>query len=939
MENIVIGMPQAVKSGEVLLALSSWHLYPDLEVLYGHTQSIKQNDPLIARGGVVTIGLQNPNIDDEFGILWSLPLSHLQYYGKPVMATGSINTQSSRVTMDQLLLVGFGCVTNKWVTGIQGTTACAKLLLALQRALDNREPPGWLKMLFNVAVTYLESTGKSREDADRLISFGRRRCPTFLAHAEATIPIALGLTRPEAFIGLLQNSEAKIKWLRKRFNGQKKKVQVKRAQYKTIDLELALIRYPSDPHEVAHLKMNEDDYMPLHHHPKHPDSTCSVYPATHEWASLAPVYKDEKGQYCHRRWLSTLAKRRMYHKGGYEPLPSVTFKRCAQLKEETGEDCGFVFGNNSGGDIVFEEAREKGKMTEQNADTAVKEYKWLKWQQSHPKVSPVPLLLGYQLPERPIRDLDASGFGVWGAVPHLRTMGNDGEAGFWTRYRRDSSTEMATTSSIWEFLARPLSLAARSLNHSANLEKEKEKIAKVISSELDSNRAFRNVSWQIPVLPQKNSPTRDDYAHVPPRVVAPGMRPTDPDTTANGTQNFTPTWDCMDSDCNSDCWYKWYIPTTPNDDNLSQSYLQVFAGLGGVDVYVPAREGSDAVRLSELLDLSLVEVIEALEDESVNGDALLQYLKGDLGKYIDSSVGDPHDWVKSLNALKFALEVYSNFPDAHVELSITKSTIHDYYWSNPTGETFGHARSLSCIAAFESGDLNIHPKDLKDVMAISAGSSLYITQFLWSDPLSPSPSNIIRRSIGNVGKRGIAFLISPKDPSIKEPGYDSWQSVQHNEFDGKLEDNFPETSLHLSFTGYELALNIGQHGLRDKEVYYLQAVVQAYERGVWVADLDVLDAINNSVNLYTPRKCHHTPGEARNIKFRPVTSIDCWAELLDPPENLSIVRAKGNWLARLATAVVAIQKGRTVLLASGEVCWACVPCGSNCYTSSLTIIC
>jgi len=52
-----------------------------------------------------------------------------------------------------------------------------------------------------------------------------------------------------------------------------------------------------------------------------------------------------------------------------------------------------------------------------------------------------------------------------------------------------------------------------------------------------------------------------------------------------------------------------------------------------------------------------------------------------------------------------------------------------------------------------------------------------------------------------------------------------------------------------------------------------------------------------------------------------VTSIDCWAELLDEPKNTTIVRAKGNWLARLAVTVVAFQKSKKVLIASKEVCW------------------
>src|ERR1051326_47790 len=84
MENTVAGTPQTVSSAEVLLALSAWHLYPDLEVLHGHAQIVKQNDPLVAPGGIVTIGIQNPDMADEYGISWSLPLSYLQYYGKPV---------------------------------------------------------------------------------------------------------------------------------------------------------------------------------------------------------------------------------------------------------------------------------------------------------------------------------------------------------------------------------------------------------------------------------------------------------------------------------------------------------------------------------------------------------------------------------------------------------------------------------------------------------------------------------------------------------------------------------------------------------------------------------------------------------------------------------------------------------------------------------------
>lgn len=259
MENCVIGIPQAVKSGEVLLALSAWHLYPDLEVLHSHTRIVKQNDPLIAPGGVVTIGLHNQNEDNDLGIIWSLPLSHLQYYGKSVLATSIVNTQSSRVTMDQLLLVTLGCLTNGWVQSVQDTAICAKFLLTLQKALHNQYQsiPGWLKMLSSVAATYLDSTGKSRQDADRLIAFGRRRCQTFLADSKATIPTAFGLLKPEVFVGLLKGSEAKIRWLRARFHERENKVQTEEAQFNKVDLTPALIRYRPEPDEVSHLMLDE----------------------------------------------------------------------------------------------------------------------------------------------------------------------------------------------------------------------------------------------------------------------------------------------------------------------------------------------------------------------------------------------------------------------------------------------------------------------------------------------------------------------------------------------------------------------------------------------------------------------------------------------------------------------------------------------------------
>ncbi len=284
------------------------------------------------------------------------------------------------------------------------------------------------------------------------------------------------------------------------------------------------------------------------------------------------------------------------------------------------------------------------------------------------------------------------------------------------------------------------------------------------------------------------------------------------------------------------------------------------------------------------------------------------------------------EYLESLDALRFASKLYKTQPDALVELSITKTTLNSYQWY---GRSLNHARAFACIATFETGYLNVDPSTIEDVIGVSAGSSLYIAQFLWLDPYLPR-SLLIRRSIGNVGKRGMAFLISPKDPNVKEPGFDRWKLVQHAPFDGAMEDNFPETSLHLSFTGNEQALNTGEHGLRDKEVYFLQSVVQVYERGNWIADLDILNASmgadSQELIERLPTQCSHSDLQAANFEkaVGEIVSIDCWDELLDDPEKISIARAKGNWLARLALTVVAFQKKKQVVIAGERVCWACV---------------
>ncbi|KAF2236088.1 hypothetical protein EV356DRAFT_558541 [Viridothelium virens] len=109
MENLVKGSSQRIENGGTLLGLASWHLYPDMLVLGKTTKKIVQKDASIPQGTIITVGLQNRDLEKR-GISWSLPLAHLRFYGDPVSVTRQFNQETSRVTIEELLLVGLGAL-------------------------------------------------------------------------------------------------------------------------------------------------------------------------------------------------------------------------------------------------------------------------------------------------------------------------------------------------------------------------------------------------------------------------------------------------------------------------------------------------------------------------------------------------------------------------------------------------------------------------------------------------------------------------------------------------------------------------------------------------------------------------------------------------------------------------------------------------------------
>ncbi|KAH8774779.1 hypothetical protein F5883DRAFT_627898 [Diaporthe sp. PMI_573] len=114
MEKLVQCIPQQIRDGAILLAISSWQLYPDMAVLSEVMKTVEQNDPLM-KGSLLTFSAHiSPAKEDSNGVSWSLPMAHMRYYSPPVVSRGRLTSDTSRVSMDEFMIVVLGMVLSPW---------------------------------------------------------------------------------------------------------------------------------------------------------------------------------------------------------------------------------------------------------------------------------------------------------------------------------------------------------------------------------------------------------------------------------------------------------------------------------------------------------------------------------------------------------------------------------------------------------------------------------------------------------------------------------------------------------------------------------------------------------------------------------------------------------------------------------------------------------
>ncbi|KAH8664189.1 hypothetical protein BX600DRAFT_512251 [Xylariales sp. PMI_506] len=349
-------------------------------------------------------------------------------------------------------------------------------------------------------------------------------------------------------------------------------------------------------------------------------------------------------------------------------------------------------------------------------------------------------------------------------------------------------------------------------------------------------------------------------------------------------------------------------------------------------------EGQTQISFSDLQDI--------FEPEAFNIEALPLIFADALG-YLERT------YLQSLRAFSTMYELYQNLKQATIDVRVFEHPLSRAKWfqylfdkqreNEPAdepdveesedereedGEDFGEFRDKFIC------DGSPPPVETEITMfAVPKTSS--------EDTASPSRRAKVQHVMGNVGRPGTALLIPPLAPRTISKSIKRWPLIHLQSWDGLPRDSFQDSSLHLLFTGSTQEVDIGYSGAQDKELYILESVVSLHGMGEWIADLDILKALQNPPYVYRHRQKRIPRGptgrkpstatkcaEGHDIDYvyenLPLAAIENWAELLEDTNKDRTFLAAKNWQARLAAAMICVSQQKRVCLLTNSICWTCV---------------
>ena len=799
LENLLNGRPQSISNGEVLLALSAWHLFPDLIVLGKETTNVKFQDPLVPQSGIGTIGLR-PTDDVKKATQWSLTLSHLRYYGGPVAVES--NQEFSRVTFSQLRVVALGSILGAWRVRPGDILLAAAWFIDLWKFLKEMKSIqstshlssgfGWLFNLVQAARKVASAKLESDEDCMKLLKFGQRRAQNFLCENSHKLSPFFGLRNPCILAGLKER----------------------------VDVECA-IRYLREVAKNLQLHSGEAVIQFVRNLP----GTSLRY---YEYATAVPHLRSSRKrdvdgklvvETVHVRWLKRSED--LDSVGSRGPSPKTIDTKCTEPDQSVTLRIAEIL--DYGEQAIF---TTKGPTSKKNN---------LEWENP-------PIL--YRAPSNE------------GNFPD-KCPSIDGLTTSCTCFHEDYQIKEATKAERNEFQHTDQSSTS--------------------TARIRSEFCLLIGGWPLSLYIRKEE--------------------------------------------NSSC------PEGPCLDSIHKRNLHVITE----DLMLPLTK-SDWTKAVPICQGRLFDYLCCIGTASP--DEVLEQERLTMGMQLLTSLHRlPQNCTWSLHAITIASRIYDNLDGATISLKVVTYPLHLDYWVprrlqridcirsqeqqmydtstapilRPYAPTMtDRPRTFACVASMETGTLNLDPRNLNFTFAMCSANSIYVAGVILSDPFDVTPDYNVRRIVGNIGRSGVCMLVAPQGPKIR-PLSDEFNVVNHATYDLQREDNFKGTSFHLSFTDWSLPMDTEGTRTIDQDVYFVESVVSAFDKGEWVADLDILCIDFKGLRRFDGEsECHSAHEETYVYDY---TSLDSWEELLDGPQTVGIFRAHGNWAARLAAVSILSQRG------------------------------
>lgn len=226
LETLLGNEPQVAFDRSVLLAISSWHLYPNLLVFQEEATNVSFSDELFPALGVLSLGFEyhapskdvqnrkGPETGLGMATRWSLALSHLRYYGSPVQVR-SEESQRERATIDEMWLTCLGAILRQWEVSISNLDVSVQWFQKIGDLLHPIEESektvlSWLSQLCRAANSVSSQHHTKRPDRMRFVMFGWRKDTQLLGYQKVLRPPFFGLCNPDVLGSLSKKDGTEI---------------------------------------------------------------------------------------------------------------------------------------------------------------------------------------------------------------------------------------------------------------------------------------------------------------------------------------------------------------------------------------------------------------------------------------------------------------------------------------------------------------------------------------------------------------------------------------------------------------------------------------------------------------------------------------------------------------------------------------------------------